>query len=158
MDTKLFTKALRFLTRRPRTEHEVRFFLKKQHASKEQIEFIISDLKKRRFIDDEAFAQQWIEARMRLKPKGWRVLKMELMQKGISEEVIQNYELRIKNHELDIPNEKALIDELVKKKITALKSKSREEIYRKLGGFLMRRGFSFEDSKRAIDEVLKNLV
>lgn len=157
MDEKLYSKALRFLTLRPRTEKEVYNFLVKQKSAQNQIQEIITNLKKQKFIDDKAFASQWVEERMRLKPKGWRVLAIELRQKGISEEIIKNYEISF-HQDNGMQEEEDAIQSLVAKKILKYIGKSNQEIYRKLGGFLLRRGFSFSDSKRAIDEALKKHV
>ena len=38
------------------------------------------------YLDDEAFARGWIDARVRLKPMGARRLALELRRKGVSQE------------------------------------------------------------------------
>ena len=149
--------AYRFLSFRPRSEKEVTDYLRKKKASEEQIYLILSKLREQKFVNDEKFAQGWIEHRMRLKPKGWYVLKLELQQKGISEDIIKNHELRIKNQGWEGKSEKELAMELVEKRIKKYQGLPREEAYRKLGGFLARRGFDMDTIKACIDGILRKL-
>ena len=97
----LYNRALRFLSYRPRSEQEVIKNLLKKKAPEDIISKIISKLKENNFINDEEFVKWWAEQRIELKPRSLRLIKIELRQKGISEEIItqaiQNSELRIQN-------------------------------------------------------------
>lgn len=141
---KFFNGSLRFLSYRPRSEKEVRDNLVKKKAPVEIIETIIERLKEHKFIDDKEFASWFVEQRTAAKPKAARIIKMELKQKGISEEIIDDLPLVID----DLVNAKKLLD----KKFARYKDLERDEIYKKLGSFLARRGFDWDTIKKAIDE------
>jgi len=148
-----YNLALKFLARRPRSEREVKDYLKKKKVPDEQIEMILSKLREQKFVNDYEFATWWIEQRTRFRPKGRRVIEIELQQKGISREIVK--ELRIKNHESRGSDEKELARNLIQKRIAKYKELSRQELYQKLGGFLARRGFDLDIIKICIDEVLR---
>ncbi|MBI2431113.1 MAG: RecX family transcriptional regulator [Candidatus Levybacteria bacterium] len=138
---KFYNKALRFLSYRPRSEKEVRENLKKKKTESVIIEKIILKLKEQNFINDEEFVKWWIEQRTTVRPKGLRVIKLELKQKGI------DTDLRLKINDFEQAKK------LIEKKATRYKGLTKQELYRKLGGFLSRRGFDYDTIKKSIDEV-----
>jgi regulatory protein len=144
-----------YLSIRNRSEKEIRDYLIKKKASEEVIEKIIQLLLEKKFLNDESFARSWILNRARLKPKGKMLLKIELRQKGIKDEIITKVLSEIQE---EIPDELELAKSLVIKKMQRMTGKSREEIYQKVGGFLSRRGFNWEIAKKAIDDSLGNRV
>lgn len=152
MDETFYTKALKFLALRPRTEKEVRENLLKHKASKNQIDVIIEKLKKQKFLNDEEFAKWWTEQRQKFRPKSWQIIKFELQQKGINPEIIKNQELRIKSQE-EGKSDLEVAKELVEKNLKKFQNLSKQQLYQKLGGFLGRRGFSYDVVKVCIDEV-----
>jgi regulatory protein len=54
----------------------------------ELIEEVIVRLGDLGFLDDEAFARAWVESRDRARPRGERVLRRELLLKGLDRELI----------------------------------------------------------------------
>lgn len=151
---KFYDRTLRFLSFRPRSEKEIVSFLKKPHGRKKErlddqtIAKIIKKLKEQNFINDEEFAKWWIEQRQGSKPRGKRIIIMELKQKGIAEFIIQNSEFIIQKQ-----------DELAKKALERIAGRyqklPRHEAYRKMSEFLLRRGFDWEAIKSGVDEVLR---
>jgi regulatory protein len=148
-----YLKAIQFLSFRSRSIKEVRDNLIKSLSKrklppetfeehKKIIEQVIERLGVQKFLNDTTFAMWWVEQRARNKPKSKMVLRMELKQKGISQDIITA----------------VLSKKLVEKKIGRYKELPKAEIYKKLGGFLGRRGFSWEVTKRSIDEILDNGV
>jgi len=151
---KYLDRALHFLSFRSRSEKEVRDNLLKKDASNETIEQIISWLKDHNFLDDKDFARRFIEQRIKLRPRGMRVIKMELKQKGISQEIIE--EITAEN-EGEVDNELAMAKRIVEKKIMKYKGLEKREIYQKLGAHLASKGFNWDIIKRSIDEYLSNV-
>jgi len=145
-----YAKSLAYLSFRQRSEKEIREYLKKKNAPPEVAEKIILNLKKHRFINDEEFARMWIESRNRASPRSQGVLKLELQQKGISNETI---EMQLTGADL-AKSDLELAKAVVQKRLPRLAGLEREEIYKKLGGYLARRGFNWEVSKRSIDDLL----
>lgn len=164
---KYYLKAVNFLSYRPRSVKEVTDNLEKTIAKKKlpdeiskehkkYIPFVIEKLLQQKFLNDTEFARWWIDQRSRNKPKSKMVLKLELKQKGISSEIIEN--VMALDEIQEIANDSMQAKLLVEKKIHKYKEMPRVEIYKKLGGFLGRRGFSWEVAKRSIDEILDNGV
>lgn len=147
---KFYNKALRFLSYRPRSEKEIVDKLLSKKASENIVKEVIKKLKEYRFVDDLEFANAWVRSRIKTKPRAWRVIKSELKQKGISDEIIG----QIYNSELAI-DELKMAKELVKKKISKYKNLPRQEVYQKLGRFLASKGFNWDTIKGSIDEVFK---
>lgn len=151
---KYYNRALRYLSYRPRSEKEIREKLirtrsrKKVEKVDKVIDQIINKLKEQNLLNDEEFARWWIEQRTVFRPKGIRLIRMELKQKGISDEMI----------EFPISNEVDMAKKLIQKRIDRYKSLPRQEIYTKLCQFLARRGFDFDVIKKSIDEVLSEGV
>lgn len=152
---KFYNKTLKFLSYRPRSEKEIRDYLNRKKAESSITEKIIKSLKEFNFLNDEEFARWWIEQRTAFKPRSLRVIKMELKQKGISDEIINNV---IQNSELRIQNDLKMAKEIVQKKIYKYKGLTRQEVFKKLGAFLARRGFSYDIIKQSIDESLIKIV
>src|SRR5437016_3045700 len=97
MDTQsyqlLIDKALKLLSYRPRSKSEIVNKLKpisvKNGISEKIFDQTISDLEKRNLINDEEFAQWWVDQRAEFRHKGKRLLKIELLQKGIENGIIE---------------------------------------------------------------------
>lgn len=145
---KFYDRALRFLSYRPRSEKEITNFLKRKKVEPSIINKILQKLKEQDLVNDEEFAKWWIEQRQGSRPRGIRVIKMELKQKGISDELITSYQLLI-------TNQLELAKKALEKKVKSYRNLPREKAYRKLSQFLLRRGFDWDTVKEVIDEVLK---
>jgi regulatory protein len=152
---KYLNLAYRFLSIRNRSEKEMRDYLVKRKAADEVIEKIITSLKEHKFLNDEVFARSWVLSRARLKPKGKVLLKIELRQKGITDDVIQKVLSEVQD---EIPDELSQAKNLIVRRMERMHEAPREEIYSKVGGFLARRGFSWDIVKKAIDDTLENRV
>lgn len=150
---KYFLKAVYFLKFRPRSEKEVRDKLKQKKAPPEIIERVIATLSEQKFLNDLEFAKLWVRQRVSLKPRSKRIIVLELRQKGIDKDLIEEVLLD--------PGEDQKVDDLlqarklVSSKIHRYKGLQRQELYQKLGGFLARRGFNWDTIKQSIDEELE---
>lgn len=149
---KFYDKALRFLSYRPRSEKEVRENLKKKKASDSIIDLIIKKLQEQKFLNDREFTRWWIEQRTLVKPTGKRLIKIELIKKGIDKELIDEMFYGVQGL---VQNELEMARKLVQRKINKYKGLDRQKIYQRLGGFLSRRGFDYDTIKKAIDEMLQ---
>lgn len=158
--------ALRYLNIRFRSEKEIRDYLRKKILKRVQddavtieaeqlIDLIVHKLKQQKFLNDEEFAKMWIRSRTEFKPKGWRLIKLELKQKGISDEIIKNQELRIKNEGEEKRDELSLAKEILEKKRKKFEPMERQERFTKAGSLLARRGFDLDVIKKAIEEVFE---
>ena len=156
-------RVLRFLSFRPRSEKEIRDYLIKKiknpsnsvdrqkskiKTDEKIIESIISKLKEQKFINDIEFTRWWVDQRTRIKPKASRLIKFELKQKGISDELIENSNLGIRND-----FEKAL--NLAQKRKLLYQNETPKKIYEKIGRYLASKGFDYDIIKKVIDQVLE---
>jgi len=140
--------CLLLLKFRPRSEKEICNRLKKKKFSDTEIKEALSFLKGKGFIDDDSFAREWIESRIK-KNLGIRRLKVELKQKGVDIRIIDaNLEKIKKNYSEEEAVAKIAGAQLEKVKNTDLK-KAKGRIY----GYLLRRGFSPEIIIAALDKI-----
>ncbi len=146
---KFYNSSLRFLSYRPRSEKEVREKLLSKKASAEIIQKVIDKLKEHRFLDDLEFSLWFFEQRTKVRPKALRIIKIELRRKGISEEIME----KVMNDKGLMINDLDSAKKLLERKFDKYKSMERNEIYKKLGSFLARRGFDWDTTKKAIDEI-----
>ncbi len=158
---KYYILAIQHLTRRPRSEKELREFLEKKAKtlkrntseymlSPEILDAIITKLKAQKFLNDFDFAVWWRDQRTRFRQKSDSVIKMELKQKGVTQDIIEEVFMQSDEDTLS-DSEKAR--QLVEKRFSKVKDLPKQEQYQKLGGFLARRGYSWSVSKRAIDDI-----
>lgn len=141
-------KALKFLSYRQRSEKEVVDKLKKEGFSQEIIDKTVEFLKGYNLIDDLNFAKNFVMDKSNINKYGPERIKYELYMKGIPESII-NKSLK------DYDDEYSVALELARKKINSYKNDNKSAIYRKLGGFLQRRGFSYECILKVLRELVK---
>ncbi|MBK6661488.1 MAG: regulatory protein RecX [Thermoflexaceae bacterium] len=75
--------ALRLLSHRARSENEMRTRLGMRGIAPAIIEEEIVRLRDAGLLDDEQFARAWVEDRKRFAPRGRRMLRYELLGRGI---------------------------------------------------------------------------
>ena len=131
-------QSLNYLSYRPRSEHELRRYLGQKGHAPETIDSALQKLRDYHYLDDEAFALTWVENRQRFRPRGPRLLRAELLQKGIEREVADQAV------EDGVQDERGVARDAAEKKAAGLKAADYLEFSRKLGGFLSRRGFGPE--------------
>jgi regulatory protein len=137
--------SLGFLAFRPRSEAEMRERLRKKGFGEGEIEKTIAHLKKINLLDDAAFAAYWKENRAEHRPRGQRLLKAELRQKGLEREVIE-----VAVEDVD---DAAGAYRAAQRKARSLRGVDYLEFRSKLGRFLQRRGFDFAISQRTVKQL-----
>lgn len=155
---KFYNKALKFLSYRPRSEEEVRqnllnsrgrFKSAKKNTIPEIAEKIILKLKEYKFIDDKEFVKWWIHQRTSFRPRGLKLIKIELRQKGISkdliEEVIESLETKVD----DLQSAKKLIE----RRSSKYKNLPRDEKFQKVARFLSSKGFNYDIIKEVLQAI-----
>jgi len=129
--------ALYYLSYRPRSEAELRNHLViKRKFNKDIVKDVIQKLKELKLINDVAFAELWRDDRIRYKPKSRLMIKRELMQKGVDAETVERITSGLDDE--DSAYNAGL------KKARLLKSLEWKEFYKRLAGYLGRRGYSSE--------------
>ena len=82
-------KAVRYLSLRIRTEKEVRDKLKSEGYDRVCISRVVDELKAIGYINNQLYAQKYVYDRSKLKPMSKKMMKLELMSKGIPEETAE---------------------------------------------------------------------
>ncbi len=152
----LIDKALKFLSFRPRSKYEISRKLQQlasqKNISLQLVDKVVSDLELKNLINDKEFINWWREQRDEFRPKGKKLLKIELRQKGIDGKIVDevlNTEGRESHHEF------FLAFTIAQKRLSRLSNLSPDDIKNKLTSFLARRGFDWETINQVIDTIFK---
>ncbi|MDZ7744643.1 MAG: RecX family transcriptional regulator [Candidatus Saccharibacteria bacterium] len=138
---KAYMRTLDLLSRRPRSEWELRDYLKRKDNDQETIDIILNKLSNLGYVDDMDFARRWIESRRLLKSTSKRKLRQELQQKRINSSIIDEV---LSEDETD---EREVLRQIVDKKRDRYPDKL------KLMQYLARQGFNYDDIKTVLEEM-----
>ena len=137
---KNYIRAVDLISRRIRSEREIRDYAFQKSWTKENLEKITERLYERGLLDDEKFAESFVRSRANLRNFSIRKMKFELVKKGIAGEIIEK--VLYKNEDFD--EDESLGKLIIKKR----KSYDSEQ---KLIAYLSRQGFSYDKIRRALD-------
>ncbi|MCF8240037.1 MAG: recombination regulator RecX [Melioribacteraceae bacterium] len=142
-------QAYRYLARRPHSEKELSDKLKRKQHSLENVDKVISDLIKINYLNDEDFAEIFINDRLD-KKKGTLKIKAELFNRGVSRKIIEAASSKI-DEEILLNN---AVD-LAEKKLRTFRDKEISEINQKqkIYYFLMNKGYSGDIIRKAISKI-----
>ena len=143
------TIALRKLTARACTRHELDHALQAKKVPRAAIDAVLDRLEEVGLVDDASFAADWVVSRQQRRHLSRRVLRRELQAKGVERSEIDS----ALDH-VDLDAELRSARELVERKRAAMNGLSREVQYRRLAGMLSRRGFDTATTTRVLTEVL----
>jgi regulatory protein len=137
--------AYRFLSFRPRTEAEVRGRLRRLRCPAPVADRVVERLIEQRFLDDAAFAQQWAEGRDARAPRSGKLVRWELRQKGIAPD-------------LAVAATAATDDagaalRAAERRAARLPVLDHAAFRKRLGDFLLRRGFSYDVTNRTVEHL-----
>lgn len=157
---KLYARAMEYCLARPRSVKELRDYLwrktrptKKRSLKTGEIterpgvkpeitERVLARLIEKQYLDDEKFARFWLEHRFLQKGTSVRRLKLELAQKGIDRETIEQ-----------LVSENIRSDDEELRKIIAKKRHKYAGDQQKFMAYLARQGFSYDDVVSALNDV-----
>jgi len=140
-----YDQALRFLSYRPRSIEETRRYLADKDVPPDVIATTLARLARAGLLDDEAFARFWVENRESFRPRSAMALRMELRRKGVGDEAIATA--------LAAVDEKEAAYQAALARAVRLRGADRTTFYRRLGGFLQRRGFGYETARETVDRL-----
>ena len=130
-------RAMHILERTDKTEAQLRRKLEESEYPKEAVESAIAYVTSYGYLDDRRYAEHYIE--WKKQGKGKARLKMELVQKGIPREIIEEV-----LESTDFGETREMIRQIIlKKRKTDIPMNEKEK--QRLYGFLMRKGFSSSD-------------
>jgi regulatory protein len=146
---KAVDRAARFIAYRPRSEKEVRRNLTDHDVDEAVVDSAIERLNNLGYLDDRAFAAFWIKDRQTFKPASPRALRYELRQKGVADDIITECLAEV---EADDAAYRA-----AQSQVRKLSRLDKQGFRTKLAGFLQRRGFSYSETRTAIERIITEL-
>ena len=169
----IYASALNFLSFRPRSVREVELRLRKKGNQPEQIEMVMARLRKVGLVDDREFARFWVGNRMSFSPRGPRLLRSELRQKGVPQEIVDEIlaeqtetQVELQQRAEEVAEEYELEGDeptpgtdlanalsLARKRLRSYSNLDPQTSRRRLSGFLARRGYGYD----VIDGVMRRV-
>jgi regulatory protein len=169
-----YEQALAFLSYRPRSAREVEQRLRKKGHDPEQIERAIARLKRHGLVNDLEFSRFWVNNRMAFNPRGPRLLRSELRQKGVPAEVVDEVlqeqseqQAEAEERAQQVTTNYGLEDDepaagtdlanalaLARKRMRSYAGLDPMTARRRLSGFLARRGYDYG----TVDQVFRRLL
>ena len=137
--------ALRLLSTRPRSEKEIRTRLGMRGFAPGAIDDEVERLRRAGLLDDQKFAQAWVEDRKRVSPRGRRMLRYELLGRGIDLESVDRATDGIDDRETALA--------LARSRARGSALSDYDTFMAKVAGFLRRRGFDYSVSAEAVRTV-----
>jgi regulatory protein len=144
-----YERALHFLGPRPRSEAEVRRRLATAQVPDEAVAAVLARLAQAGLVDDQAFANYWVDNRTTFRPRSRRLLQAELRQKGLGDEAV-------KSALAEVDDAQAAYT-LARQRAGRLSALEPLEFRRNLGAFLARRGFDYDTIEPVVGRVWKEL-
>lgn len=147
---KVTNHALNLLSYRQRSEKELYRALSKKGYEDDYISHTFDFLREYNLLDDIAFSNSFIIDKQNLNKFGSIRIKYELMNKGISKDVIE------KTLDIDPELEYETAMDLATKKLRTYTKEDKNATYRKIAGFLQRKGYSFDIISKILRELLED--
>lgn len=137
---KLYDRLLRYVLVRPRSQREVQQYIRRKRYDQALSSDSVAKLMTRGYIDDAVFAKAWVQNRSATKPVSARRLRLELRQKGISDDLIARAMAD------GVHNQTAALQTLIAKKQRQIRYTDSQ----KLKQYLVRQGFGYDEVVSAL--------
>ena len=147
--SKVTNAALNLISYRQRSIKEIYEKLKGKGYDEDFINKSSEYCKEQNYLNDHQFAESFIRDKQNLNKFGSTRIRYELIKKGVSKDIIEETLNFDKDEEYNV----ALT--LAQKKINSYKGQERNSIYRKLGGFLQRKGYPYDIVTKVLKELLE---
>ena len=143
--------AMKLLNVRKRSVFEITKRLRQKKFAEDIINQVVKKLLEYKYLNDEEFAEAYINDRVNFNPRGSFLIKKELREKGIAKDIIakKTAELLPEKKELKLAKKAA------EKKLKYLnKDLEKNKIYQKIGAYLQAKGYS----SYIIREILEDII
>ena len=142
--------AIKLLSIRKRSFFEMIDRLKRKEFEDDVIDEVIKELFEYKYLNDEEFAEAYINDRINFNPRGSFLVKKELREKGIAENIVDQKikELFPEKKEMELAREAA------KKKMGTLnKDLERNKVYQKVGSYLQAKGYASYIIREVLEDI-----
>lgn len=138
LKSRAMNSSLYYLQKMPKTEHQLRDNLKKKLIPQDIIDETMQKLIDVGWVNDKDFAENFIYSKRKYEKLGSSAIRMKLMQKGVSAEIIDELLSEVTQDDL---RETAMV--LAEKKMRSLlREPDRNKRIQKLVAFLAYRGYN----------------
>jgi regulatory protein len=134
--------AMRLLAYRPRSEKEMRTALQRKGVKQAMLAETVSRLKETRLLDDGEFARSYVDQRDRTSPRSQRLLQAELRSKGVTAQAADEPVAEV--------DEGDAAYRAAARRARTISALPYADFQRRLGDFLLRRGFGYETSRDTV--------
>lgn len=134
---KNYIRAVDLISRRLRSEREIRDYAFRKQWTKSNTERVIERLKARGYLNDRRFAELFFSSRHQSGRYSLKRIRLDLVKKGISSDIIDDL--------CRANGDSAALLKLIKKRINKYDDEN------KLIAYLARNGFRYDDIKAALD-------
>ncbi len=139
---KNYIRAIDLISRRYRSEHEIRDYARRKSWTADNTERVIKRLYQHGYLDDARFAQLYSSSRYQSGRYSLKRIRLDLTKKGIRSDLI--------NQVLAQYDDTTALNQLIAKK----RAKYNDD--QKLTAYLIRNGFRYDDVRRALDQLDTN--
>ncbi|HWR24374.1 MAG TPA: regulatory protein RecX [Feifaniaceae bacterium] len=145
--------ALKFLAAKARTVREVERHLDDSQFGEIEVQQVIDRLLELKYLDDAAYAEEFVRTRLSSKPLSRNKLKEQLLQHELALPVISEALAGI-----DDAHEYGNALQIAQKYARQLSRYEPEELKERLMQRLVARGFAYDDSRRAIEQATREPI
>lgn len=145
---KSYAMAINYLSYRMRTNKEMHHYLREKEVEENDIPKIMDRLTEEGLLNDQEFAEAFVNTRISTSSKGPQLVKRELIEKGIA---VQIADETIKMYTYAVQYEKAM--KWAQKRMKTTKRDSLQKQHQKMQATLMQKGFTPD----VIGDVLKEV-
>jgi regulatory protein len=128
--------------------------LRRKGFTSSKVESLISEFRDKNLVSDLRFAEDWVENRLRFKPRGSRLLVMELLAKGVAKETAE----QVVSDKFAGIDEMELAFKLLQSRRQRFTRQNSIDRRQKIYNFLRYRGFSHDDVMRAAGKFLEDIA
>ena len=141
--------AMKYLTVKDRTVSEMQAYLDSKEFGEADVDAAMQRLTELGLLDDARYAKRFVETRLSTKPISRRHLWEQLKSHGLSDEDI-NAALETVNADDEAEHARAVAEKFVRQFASLDPEKRRERVLSRL----IARGYSYDVSRRALEEAL----
>ena len=147
----LLNSCIKRISKRLRSEKEIKNYLEQKTNDIHLIEYIINELKQKNYINDLLFTKAYLSDKLTLTNSGINKIKSELYNLGIEEEIINDV---VENS--NIKNDSKKLENMIKKKIKLNNKYSNNYLKQKILNDMINLGYDREEIINIIDQNIKD--
>lgn len=140
-----YRRALRLISRRPRSEHELGMNFNRNQVPHAVQDAVFIRLRETHLVDDWAFAEAWVENRREFRPRSAMALQYELRKKGVPQEAIEAA--------LEDYSDEDAAYQAARKAARRWRNSNYKEFQQRVGAYLSRRGFNYTTVSPVVERV-----